>query len=421
MSGWRRRQFLKTLVAGVAVGCGGCASSPAPRSRARVVVVGGGYGGATAAKYLRRFDPNLDVWLVAPRDPLFACPGSNEVIAGWRALTELGVDLAPLERDYGVQQVRDWAVGIDPARRLVRLRDGGTLAYDRLVLSPGVEMRWDALEGYDERAAQTLPHAWLAGEQTLLLRRQLEAMPDGGVVVVSVPANPYRCPPGPYERACLIARYLQRSKPRSKLLILDAKTQFTKQALFTRAWERLYPGLIEWLPYTKTGALERIDVAGRAAVMEFETFRADVLNIIPPQRAGALAREAGLSDASGWCPVNVSDFSSTLVPDVYVVGDACIATPMPKSAFSANAQAKACAWAIVEGLNGREPSPAPLINACYSLVSENEAVSIAAVYRREAGQLKAVSSGETPLDGDWRREAEFARGGWRNLRADAFE
>lgn len=420
MPGWKRRQFLKTLAGGLAIGCTGCASVPSPRSRARVVVIGGGYGGATAAKYLRRFDPNLNVFLVAPREPLFACPGSNEVIAGLRDLPELGVDLAPLQHGHGVQWVADRAAGIDPARRLVYLTGGGSLAYDRLVFSPGVEMRWNALEGYDEDAAQTLPHAWLAGEQTLLLRRQLESMRDGGVVVMSVPANPYRCPPGPYERACLIARYLQRFKPRSKLLLLDAKTQFTKQALFTRAWEKLYPGLVEWLPYTRTGALERIDAARRAAVTEFETFRADVLNVIPPQHAGVLARGAGLSDASGWCPVNVNDFSSGLVPDVHIVGDACIATPMPKSAFAANAQAKGCAWAIVEQLHGREPASVPLINACYSLVSETEAVSIAAVYRNEGGALKTVTSGETPPDGDWRREAEFARSGWRNLRADAF-
>jgi sulfide dehydrogenase [flavocytochrome c] flavoprotein subunit len=421
MPGWTRRQFLKTLAVGLAMGCKGCASVPAPRSRARVVVIGGGYGGATTAKYLRRFNPNLKVFLVAPREPLFACPGSNEVIAGLRGLPDLRVDLAPLKHEHGVQWVGDIAAGIDPARHLVHLKGGASLVYDRLVLSPGVEMRWDALEGYDEKAAQILPHAWLAGEQTLLLRRQLEAMRDGGVVVVSVPANPYRCPPGPYERACLIARYLQRFKPRSKLLILDAKTQFTKQALFIRAWERLYPGLVEWLPYTRTGALERVDVAGRAAVTEFETFRADVLNVIPPQHAGVLAREAGLSDASGWCPVNVNDFSSRLAPDVHIVGDACSATPMPKSAFAANAQAKVCAWAIVEQLDGRESAPVPLINACYSLVSETEAVSIAAVYRHEGGALKTLTIGETPPDGDWRREAEFARSGWRNLRADAFE
>jgi sulfide dehydrogenase [flavocytochrome c] flavoprotein subunit len=422
MAGWKRRQFLQALAAGgPALVSGACATPGARSGRARVLVIGGGYGGATAAKYLRLFDPGLDVALVAPGEARFACPGSNEVIAGWRSLPELGVDLTPLARDYGVRQIRERAAAIDPARRLLRLEAGGTLSYDRLVVSPGVDMRWDAVPGYDEKAAEILPHAWQAGEQTLLLRRQLEAMADGGVVVVSVPANPYRCPPGPYERACLIARYLQRFKPRSKLLILDAKTQFTKQALFTRAWERLYPGLVEWLPYTQTGALERIDAKERAAVTEFETFRADVLNVIPPQHAGILARESGLSDGSGWCPVQVNDFSSTRVPDVHVIGDACIATPMPKSAFSANAQAKACAWAIVESLRGRQPAPPTLINACYSGVSEDEAVSIAAVYRSEAGQLKAVSLGETPVDGDWRREAEFARGGWRNLRADAFE
>lgn len=421
MSGWKRRRFLHILAAGLAVAWGGCATPGARPGRARVVVVGGGYGGATAAKYLRLFDPGLDVALVAPGDAQFTCPGSNEVIAGWRSLPELGVELTPLARDYGVRRIRDRAAAIDPARRLVRLGQGGALPYDRLVVSPGVAMRWDAVPGYDEKAAEILPHAWQAGEQTLLLRRQLETMADGGVVVMSVPANPYRCPPGPYERTCLIARYLQRFKPRSKLIVLDAKTQFTKQALFTRAWERLYPGLVEWLPYTKTGALERVEVEGRAAVTEFETFRADVLNVIPPQHGGDLVRAAGLSDGSGWCPVQVNDFSSTQVPDVHVIGDACIATPMPKSAFSANAQAKACAWAIVESLRGRQPAPPTLINACYSWVSEEEAVSIAAVYRSEAGQLKAVSLGETPADGDWRREAEFARGGWRNLRADAFE
>jgi sulfide dehydrogenase [flavocytochrome c] flavoprotein subunit len=416
-----RRRFLGHLALLGGWLAGGCATSSAPgkASRATVVVVGGGYGGATAARYLRRLDPSLQVYLVDPSEPYLSCPGSNDVIAGWQTMDSLQRSHGALQQQ-GLNWIQDSAAALDLEKRRVRLAHGADLAYDRLILSPGIDLRWDAVPGYDEAASRVIPHAWKAGEQTELLRRQLQAMPDNGTVLISVPANPYRCPPGPYERASLIAHYLQRHKPRAKLLILDGKTQFSKQPLFQEAWRRHYPGLIEWLPYSKTGKLERLDSTSRTLHTEFEAFRADVLNLIPPQQAGALARQAGLSDAGGWCPVRPDTFASSLAEHVHIIGDACGASPMPKSAFSANSQAKICALAVVAELQGR-PAPSPaLINTCYSLVTPDEAISVAGVYKLQNGQLTQVSGGETALDADWRREAYYARQWRETVRQDSF-
>jgi sulfide dehydrogenase [flavocytochrome c] flavoprotein subunit len=402
------------------LGCAGRAFRP---TKAEVVVIGGGYGGASAAKYLKILDPSLDVTLIEKRPDYLSCPGSNEVLAGWHQLEWLRRSYDALCEDHGIRLIRDKAVAIDPGRRLVRLKSGSELSYDRLILSPGIDFRWDAIEGYDEAASELAPHAWKAGPQTILLRDQLRAMKNGGVVLITAPANPYRCPPGPYERASLIAHYLKRHKPKSKVLILDAKTQFSKQALFLEGWRTLYPGMVEWISFAQAGAIDRIDAKKRMVLTDFNEYSSDVLNVIPPQQAGELAQASGLTDESGWCPVEPDTFASSLQPHVHVIGDACTATPMPKSAFAANSQAKVCAAAIVDELRGNPPGPPSLINNCYSFLAQDYAISITGVYEysKSEKQLVATSGGETPMDADRRREAKFAKSWQRNIAADTFE
>lgn len=395
------------------------------KQRARVVVVGGGFGGATCAKYLRRFDPTLDVTLVTPQPQFITCPFSNTVLVGLRELATLTQTYEALRQRHGVHVVHAEVKEIDPTVRRVTLSTGKALSYDRLVLSPGSELHWGALEGYDAAASQIFPHAWEAGEQTLLLRRQLEALPDGGVVVLTAPENPYRCPPGPYERASLIAHYLKTQKPHSKLILLDAKDAFTKDKLFLAAWKRLYPGLLEWVSGSQGGRVVRVDVRTGTVHTEFEEYKPAVANIIPPQRAAAIARTAGLDEGKGWCAVRAGAFESAVHGGIHVIGDAAIASPMPKSAFSANNQAKVCAAAVVALLRG-EPVPTPvLMNTCYSLVAPDYGISVAAVYQVVNDAIAVVpgAEGVSPLDApDETRalEAEYARSWYANITADSF-
>lgn len=365
---------------------------------ARVVVVGGGFGGATCARTLKAARPALDVTVIEADPEYVACPFSNEVIAGMRDLDRQRFGFAPLARASNLRPGR--AQAIDPAARRVTLADGSSLDYDRLVLAPGIDLRFDALPGYTEAAAQRMPHAWKAGPQTLLLRDQLRAMPDGGVVVMSVPANPYRCPPGPYERASLIAWYLKANKPRSKLILLDDKDAFSKQKLFEQAWATLYPGLVERVGQSDGGKTIAVDPAAMTVQTDFETYKAAVASIIPPQRAGAIAVAAGVADRSGWCPVDPVSFESRLVPGIHVIGDAAIMGAMPKSAFAANAQAKVCAEAIAALLDGGAPQAPLLINTCYSLAAPGYGFSVAGVYRPQNGQLTDIdgAGGTSPLD-----------------------
>ncbi|MFV0277042.1 MAG: FAD-dependent oxidoreductase, partial [Parahaliea sp.] len=376
---------------------GALLAAPVIRSRAasagRVVVVGGGFAGITLARTLRRLAPTLAVTLVERRDHYTTCPFSNTVLAGLRTLESLRFDYRALPRE-GIDVVVAEARAIDPERRTLQLTDGGVLPWDRLVLCPGVQLRWDAIAGYDQRAASELPHAWQAGPQTALLRRQLEAMPDGGVVLIAVPDNPYRCPPGPYERASLIAHYLRRTKPRAKVLILDAKDSFSKQALFEEAWAQLYPGMIEWIPASQTGRLLSVEAGSRTVRTDFDTFRPAVVNIIPPQRAGDIALRVGLDGGLGFCQVDPRSFESTLVPGVHVLGDAALAWGMPKSAFSAASQARVCAHALAALFEGRQVAAPVLINTCYSLAAPDYGFSITGAYRAQAPGLGS----RDPLD-----------------------
>jgi sulfide dehydrogenase [flavocytochrome c] flavoprotein subunit len=414
-----RRAFLSgSALAGV------LAAPALAQGSARVVVVGGGFAGAICARELQSAMPRAAVTLIEANPIFTACPFSNSVIAGLRTIGEqrFGYDALRAE---GIAIVHDRARAVDPQNRLVSLSGGSVLGYNRLVLAPGIDLRWDALPGYDEAAAEPMPHAWKAGEQTMLLRRRLETMADGGTVVISAPANPFRCPPGPYERASLIAYYLKTKKPRSKLIVLDAKDSFSKQRLFQAAWQRLYPGLLEWVSLSNGGKVTSVDPASRTLVTDFASYKADVANVIPPQRAGHIAELAGVSDATGWCPIDPITFESRLQSGVHVIGDAAIAGAMPKSAFAANAQAKVCAAAVVALLNDEPPEPAKLINTCYSLVAPDYGISIAGVYHPANGQLADVegAGGVSPAEAapDFRAlEASYAAAWFRTITAQTF-
>jgi len=419
-----RRGLLK-LAGGAAV-AGLFASRTHARTReGRVVVVGAGFGGATCARYLRRLAPELDVTLVERGTRFVTCPFSNLVVAGLRDPGTITHGFEGLRRE-GVTVVEAEAVALDPDGATVRLAGGGSLPYERLVLSPGIDLKWNAIEGYDEAAAAHMPHAWKAGAQTALLRRQLEAMEDGGLVVIAVPESPYRCPPGPYERASLVADYLNREKPRSKVLVLDAKDGFSKQGLFREGWERLYPGLVEWVGFSGGGNVVAVSPGAMEVRTDFESFRADVANIIPPQRAARLVDTAGLAAGGDWCEVDQRTFESAVVPNIHLLGDAILAGAMPKSGFSANSQAKVCARAIAALLREQEPPEPVYINTCYSLLAADYGISVAAVYRLDQeGEIAPVpgSGGVSPADAplDFRRaEAEYARGWYASITADMY-
>jgi len=393
-----RRDFLKISGAGAAVTLTGCATQAASRGRPHVVVVGAGFGGATCAKYLRQWDPNIDVTLIEPNDKFVSCPISNWVIGGLRTMDDIthGYDRLPR---HGIKMVKDTVVAIDPAKRFVKTRSGVSIGYDRLVLAPGIEILTDTVKGFNEaETAGKVVHAWKAGPQTALLRKQLEAMPDGGTFVMSVPAAPYRCPPGPYERACMVANYFRQAKPKSKIILLDGNPDIvSKKPLFTDAWNTFYPGMIDYRP---NNAPLAVDSGTMTVTTEFDAVKGDVLNVVPKQRAGELCALAGArNDSAGnWCTVNFTTFESTTVPNVHIIGDSVLSS-LPKSGHMATNHAKICAAAIVELLAGRQPDPIPVVaNTCYSATSSTTSGYVANVYRYEAGKgyVSAPEGGATP-------------------------
>jgi NADPH-dependent 2,4-dienoyl-CoA reductase/sulfur reductase-like enzyme len=363
------------------------------------------------------------VTLVEPNPVFAACPFSNEVIAGLR---DMDAQLFGYDRiaGEGVAVVHQAATAVDGHARSVTLGDGARLSWDRLVLAPGSDLRFDALLGYDEAAAERMPHAWKAGGQTLLLRRQLDAMADGGTVVMTLPALPYRCPPASYERASLIAHFLKTRKRRSKLIVLDAKDTFSMQRLFQDAWKEFYPNL-EWVPVSSGGNPTSVDAAAMTVSSDFDTYKAAVANIIPPQKAGRIAALAGVADRTGWCPVNPVTFESRLVPWIHVLGDAAIAGAVPKSAFAANAVAKICAAAVARLLRGEAPAAPKFVNTCYSLAAPDHGFSVAGVYQPVNGQWLEVegAGGISPVDAprSFRsQEAKFAHGWFNTITAEIF-
>jgi sulfide dehydrogenase [flavocytochrome c] flavoprotein chain len=373
----RRRTFLRGA-AGVAAGIAstwrrqGLANSAAAP---RVVIVGGGFAGGCCALELRRLNPAMDITLIDGVSRYVSCPMSNEVLVGLRSMQSLAITREGLERS-GVRFVHARASGIDVRARRVRLQSGGALAYDRLVVAPGIRFLYGRPEGYDETAPLYLPHAWQAGAQTELLAAQLRAMPDGGTVAISVPSGLMRCPPGPYERASLIGGWLKRHRPRSKVLIFDANNHFPRQDIFTAAWQRSYPGVIEWIAPADGGAITRVDAEKRTLYSSSGPHRVAVANVIPPQAPAALAADSGLASGHGWCPVNPATFESQLLEGVHVIGDACIAGAMPKSASAGRSQALQCAAALSALFDGRSIPAAELDSVCYSMLSADSAIAI---------------------------------------------
>lgn len=393
------------------------------QAAARIVVVGGGFAGAACARALKRAQASLQVILIEPNTVFTACPFSNEVIAGLRDLDAQQFSYDRLAAD-GITVIAQAAATIAPQQRSVVTADGVALPYDRLVLSPGIDFHFDALPGYSDAAAEKMPHAWKAGAQTLLLRRQLEAMPDGGTVAIAVPANPSRCPPAPYERASLIAHYLKARKPRSKVLILDAKDSFSQQKLFEQAWKELYGDMIERLALSQGGRVTSVEAASRTIVTEFGNYTPDVANVIPPQRAGRIADIAGAADATGWCPIDPVTFASKLVPNIHVIGDACLGGGIPKSAAAAAAQGKACAAAIVALLADRTPEAPRLTGICYNTVAPGYGFSLTGNYQPRGDIFAEVEGGATsPLDAPRElraREAEDAERWYRTITSECF-
>ena len=393
------------------------------QSTGRIVVVGGGFGGAACARALKRAQSDLQVILIEPNAVFTACPFSNEVIAGLRGIEAQQFDYDNLAAE-GITVVGQAVTTIEPQLRSVLTADGVALPYDRLVLSPGIDFHFEALPGYDEAASEKMPHAWKAGAQTLLLRRQLEAMDDGGTVAIAVPANPSRCPPAPYERASLIAHYLKSRKPRSKLLILDAKDTFSQQRLFEKAWKELYGDMIERIGLSQGGRATSVDPATKTIVTEFGNYTPDVANVIPPQRAGRIAEIAGATDATGWCPIDPVTFESKLVKNIHVIGDACLGGGIPKSASAASAQGKACAAAIVNLLAGRAPEAPRLTGICYNTAAPGYGFSLAGNYQPRGDIFAEVEGGATsPVDAPRElraREAAEAERWFQTITADTF-
>lgn len=419
-----RRNFLKrtALVGGVLAlpGLAGCALPS--RARGHVVVVGGGFGGATMAKYLRMWSSaGVDVTLIERNPQFISCPMSNLVIGGERTMADITMSYAGLRDKWGVRVMQDSVSAIDTTARSLRLASGGTLSYDRLVLSPGVDFMYDRVPGLEsEDARSRVLHAWKAGAQTAALRKQLEEMPDGGVYALTIPKAPYRCPPGPYERACLVANYFSRAKPKSKVLVLDANEEITsKKGLFTKAFEK-YAGILEYRPNSE---LREVDAGRRTAILDFESVRADVLNVVPPQRAGDIAASSGLKLVNGrWVDVDWLTFESLNTPGVHVIGDAIFPAPtMPKSGHVANQQAKVAAAAILSLLAGEPPNPAPLLmNTCYSFVDSKNVIHVSSVHRYDVATktvLPVPGAGGVSVAAN-ELEGVYAQAWARNIWAD---
>ncbi len=443
MSQINRREFIKLAAAASSAAVLTISKSAHAGAKGKVVVIGGGYGGATAAKYLRLMDPGVEVTLIESNKIYTACPLSNEVISGHRDIKSQQVGYDGLKK-HGVKVLHDTVTSVDAIKKTVTTQGGKTLPYDALVMSPGVDFNYAGVEGYSEAVAEELPHAYKAGPQTLLLKKQLESMPDGGKFIIAVPPGPFRCPPGPYERASQVAHYLTtHGKTKSKVIILDANDSFSKKGLFEQAWKNMFGygagGMMEWVPGASDGKVVKVDAKTKTAFTSFGEHKADVLNLIPPHHAGKIAKDTGLTNAKGWCEVTPMTMESTVHKDIYPIGDACVAGempvyPMPKSAHMAMTQAKVAVGAILAKMNG-QPAPEPYyVNTCYSTVNPEYGFSVVHIYRvkdnkfvyiTDAGGVSPVTLGTKeapqPVPAIQRKlEAEYCVGWFNNVMADAF-
>jgi sulfide dehydrogenase [flavocytochrome c] flavoprotein chain len=415
----QRREFIKLLGVSAMAGTFPGIALAAGKTQGRVVIIGGGYAGATAAKYLRLWGGDqIEIILLEKNTTFVSCPLSNLVLGGSKRISELTFNFSGLDR-YNIKRLHEEVTAIEAERRRVVMQSGDELFYDRLIIAPGIDFMWDKLPMLESATAQeSVPHAWKAGPQTINLRKQLEAMPDGGNFVLSIPKVPYRCPPGPYERISQVAFYLKNVKPKSKIIVLDANPEIvSKKGLFTKAWADLYPGMVEYHPNSQ---VVEVDVGSRTVKTEFETVKADVLNVIPPQRAGKIAQLAGAANVDKrWCEVDFLTYESKVVPGVHIIGDS-VSAALPKSAHMANSQAKVCAAAIVDLLAGAQPDPVPVFaNTCYSFVSDKLAVHVANVYRYDlAKKVMLPAEGGGVSDKPSEQEGNYAQWWAKNIWSD---
>lgn len=432
MKNMKRREFiqlLSTAAAGTSLGFPYLSrASVGPK----VVVVGGGVGGCTAAKYLKKLDPMIEVTLIETKNAYTSCFMSNEVLSGDRTIESLTFSYDDLQNKYGVNIVIDRASAIEPDTKKVVTEGGQIFPFDACVVSPGVDFQWEKIDGYDKSVSESIPHAWFAGPQTVTLRKQLVSMPENGKVIIVAPPNPYKCPPGPYERAAQIAMYCKHHKPKAKILILDPKSKFSKSKLFKQGWGKHYGfdsdnSMIEWVGKKEGGTVSSLDASTRTLQAEGGKFQADVINIIPPQKAGKVAFDSDLVEKN-WCPVDKMTFESSRHKDVYVLGDASSASKMPKSAYAANSQAKVAAAAIVARFNDMEPNDPTFVNTCYSIIAEDHGISVAAVYRldKEKNMIKSIkgAGGLSPLDASdllRKREVKYAHSWFKNVINDMMQ
>jgi len=425
MTDINRRGFIRltaqAAVAGATLGFPQIALASSPR----VVVVGGGVGGCTVAKYLRKLAPHAEVTLIEPKKTYSSCFLSNEVLSGDRTLKSITFDYEGLRR-HGVKIVLDRVSAVEPDKKQVVTESGDRFPYDACVVSPGVDFKWDAIDGYDQSVSDEIPHAWFAGPQTVMLRKQIESMPETGRVIIVAPPNPFKCPPGPYERASQIAMYCKHHKPKAKILILDPKDKFSKQGLFQQGWEKLYgfgtdDSMIEWMGASLGGTVEGLHPETRTVITEFEEMQADVLNIIPAQKAGKVAFASDLTDGD-WCPVDKRTFESTRHKNVYVLGDSSSAAKMPKSAYAANSQAKVTAAAIAARFSNLKAGDPTFVNTCYSILGEEYGISVAAVYSLDGAKnsIEPIkgAGGLSPMEASpeqRKREVSYAHSWFENL------
>lgn len=393
-------------------------------ARPKVVVIGGGAGGATAARYIAKDSRGaVDVTLIEPTRTYYTCFFSNLYIGGFRDLASIGHTYDRLASEYGINVVHDWATGVDRDGRTVALASGVSVPYDALVVSPGIDFKYETLPGYSVEAAGRMPHAYKAGTQSALLKNQIDAMPQGGTFMMVAPPNPYRCPPGPYERVSMVAHVLKQTNPTAKILIIDPKTKFSKGGLFSEGWEKHYPGMVEWIGGDVHGGIRSVNADTMSVETDFDTFTGDVVNVIPPQKAGHIAEVAGLTDAKGWCPIVPATMQSRMDPNIYVLGDATVNGDMPKSGFSANSQAKVCAMAVRHALTGSKLFPARFRNTCWSLIETNDGVKVGANY--EATEEKIASTdgfiSKTGESAELRKQTYEESVGWyQGITADMF-
>lgn len=417
-----RRQFSAGSLA-VAAGLVAAPALLRAQAKPRLVVIGGGPGGATVAKYVARDSQGaIDVTLVEPLDKFITCFHSNLYVGDYRNYDSI---THPYKLDgYGVKHVRQMANAIDRDKKRVRLADGATLAYDRLVVAPGIDIKFDSVPGYSEDAAEIMPHAWKPGAQTQLLKKQLDALSDGATIVMVAPPNPYRCPPGPYERVSCMAHVLKaKGHTRSRIVILDPKDKFSKMALFLEGWQKHYTGMVEWMDPKVHGGIKGVDPKAKTVTTDLETIKADLVNVIPAQMAGKIARDAGLTDATGFCPIDAASMKSAQDPNIFVLGDASIAGAMPKSAFAANSQAKVVAMTVRGELANARTFPARYANTCWSIINTDDTVKVGGRYEPKDGKIAEVEgfvsqTGESP---DVRKQTSEENMGWYSgIVADIF-